>query len=85
MEGIPPKDVSEWKLRKEAESGISASTISAQANANKKPRISHAVISESDMKIALEKHKALMSGNKNPVAMGMGMVPGQPMFPGFGG
>jgi hypothetical protein len=70
MEGVPAKDQGEWKAKKEAEFGVS---LTQQQNPNKRPKIYHGVISEGDLKMALDQHKMLMSGGK------LGLPPGMPM------
>jgi hypothetical protein len=75
MEGVPAKDQAEWQAKKEADFGVS---LTQQQNPNKRPKIFHGVISEAELKGALERHKTLMSGGK------LGVPPGLPM-PGFPG
>jgi hypothetical protein len=57
MEGVPAKDQGEWKAKKEAEFGVS---LTQQQNPNKRPKIYHGVISEGDLKMAVESWGCLL-------------------------
>jgi hypothetical protein len=58
MEGIPAPDVADYKRRKEIELGLAAGSISQPQN--KRPRIEHRVLTEAELRVQLEAHKALM-------------------------
>ncbi|KAJ7578505.1 hypothetical protein C8J56DRAFT_797331 [Mycena floridula] len=67
MEGIPAPDVADYKRRKEIELGLAAGSIS-QPQA-KRPRTENRPLSEEELKMALEQHKALMgAGASEPIA-----------------
>lgn len=64
MEGIPAPDVADWKRRKEIELGLNPGTIT-QPQA-KRPKIENRVLSQEELRIQLEAHKALMGAAENP-------------------
>ena len=63
MEGIPAPDVADYKRRKEIELGLNPGTIT-QPQA-KRPKIDNRVLTEAELKIQLESHKALMGASEN--------------------
>lgn len=58
MEGIPAPDVADYKRRKEIELGLAAGSISQPQP--KRPKIENRVLTEFELRKALEQHKALM-------------------------
>lgn len=66
MEGIPAPDVADWKRRKEIELGLNPGTIT-QPQA-KRPKIENKVLTQEELRVQLEAHKALMGAAENPVA-----------------
>ncbi|KZT43705.1 hypothetical protein SISSUDRAFT_491393 [Sistotremastrum suecicum HHB10207 ss-3] len=58
MEGIPAPDVADYKRRKEIELGLSAGAITQPQS--KRPRIENKVLTQNELKIQLQAHKALM-------------------------
>lgn len=64
MEGIPAPDVADYKRRKEIELGLNPGTIT-QPQA-KRPKIENRVLTQEELRIQLEAHKALMGGVENP-------------------
>ncbi|KIK63152.1 hypothetical protein GYMLUDRAFT_41472 [Collybiopsis luxurians FD-317 M1] len=60
MEGIPAPDVADYKRRKEIELGLAAGSISQPPA--KRPKTENRMMSEEELKAALEAHKALMGG-----------------------
>jgi hypothetical protein len=68
MEGIPAPDVADYKRRKEIELGLAAGSISQPQN--KKPKIQNRVLTEEELRVQLEAHKALMGqGDVAPAAV----------------
>jgi len=64
MEGIPAPDVADYKRRKEIELGLSIGTISQPQS--KRPKIENKVLTQAELKIQLDAHKALMGANDAP-------------------
>ena len=60
MEGIPAPDVADYKRRKEIELGLAAGSISQPQT--KRPKVENRPLSEEELKVQLEAHKALMGG-----------------------
>ena len=63
MEGIPAPDVADYKRRKEIELGLNPGTIT-QPQA-KRPKFENRVLTEGELKIQLEAHKALMGASES--------------------
>ncbi|EJD36895.1 hypothetical protein AURDEDRAFT_116988 [Auricularia subglabra TFB-10046 SS5] len=80
MEGIPPPDLADYKRRKEAELGLKPGTITQPAQ--KRQRVENRVIGETELRIALEAHKALMgaseAANPAPAAEAMAVYNAAP-------
>lgn len=72
MEGIPAPDVADYKRRKEIELGLSIGTISSQQN--KRPKVENRVLTQNELKVQLEAHKALMGANDVPMSAPDGSV-----------
>jgi len=66
MEGIPAPDVADYKRRKEIELGLQIGSISQPQS--KRAKVENKVISQSELKVQLEAHKALMGANDAPTA-----------------
>lgn len=62
MEGIPAPDVADYKRRKEIEFGLAAGSISQPQP--KRQKTDNKPMTETDLRAALEAHKALMGANK---------------------
>lgn len=62
MVGIPEKDLAEWKERKAAAALKSGKGGAAVQSANKRPRIEKIILTTEQLRVQLEAHKALMSG-----------------------
>ncbi|KZV94643.1 hypothetical protein EXIGLDRAFT_611506 [Exidia glandulosa HHB12029] len=67
MEGIPAPDLADYRRRKEAELGLKPGTISAPPA--KRPRVENRVLTEAELRLALQQHKALMGASEasNPL------------------
>lgn len=65
MEGIPAPDVADWKRRKEIELGLNPGTIT-QPQA-KRPKIENRVLTQEELRVQLEAHKALMGAVDNTI------------------
>ncbi|KZV83175.1 hypothetical protein EXIGLDRAFT_742198 [Exidia glandulosa HHB12029] len=67
MEGIPAPDLADYRRRKEAELGLKLGTLTAPPA--KRPRVENRVLSEAELRLALQQHKALMGASdaSNPL------------------
>ena len=66
MEGIPAPDVADYKRRKEIELGLSAGSITQPPA--KRPRVENRLLTEEELRLQLEAHRALMGANEPPTA-----------------
>ncbi|GBE90211.1 hypothetical protein SCP_1900600 [Sparassis crispa] len=66
MEGIPAPDVADYKRRKEIELGLNPGTISQPQS--KRPKIDNRPLSEEELRVQLQAHKALMGGSDTTAA-----------------
>lgn len=66
MEGIPASDVADYKRRKEIELGLSAGSISQPPA--KRPKTENRPLTEEELRIQLEAHKALMGAHEHSSA-----------------
>ena len=62
MEGIPAPDLADYKRRKEAELGLKPGTITQPAA--KRQRVENRVLSETELRLALQAHRALMGASE---------------------
>lgn len=67
MEGIPAPDLADYKRRKEAELGLKPGTMTQPPP--KRQRVENRVLSEAELRAALQAHKALMGASDatNPI------------------
>jgi hypothetical protein len=74
MEGIPARDVEDYKRRKEIELGLTPGTIT-QPQA-KKPKYENRVLTQEELRVQLDAHKALMGAGDNPPPSAAAPAPG---------